>query len=108
MVQIYRDRLGDRVSYQKIPSYISIHPYMIFSIQVDGNRRDDINTYLNHNQISTRMWPSIYKSPYHNQLFNDEFPNADKVANSLINLPIGNGIKENEINYVCDILLKKL
>jgi dTDP-4-amino-4,6-dideoxygalactose transaminase len=106
IVSTYKDILSDLVVYQEIPDYVSTHPYMIFGVLVKKHRRNKINDKLNKLGIATRMWPPIYTSPYHNQIFNEKFTNADDIALRLINLPIGNGSSISDVQYVGNALKK--
>ena len=109
IVEIYKDGLGEIVEYQHIPNYVSVHPNMIFGVLADKKKRDKIISYLNANGIDTRIcWLPAHMQQYHSKMFNGKYPNSESIASRIINLPIGNMLEDDDINYVVDILKKSL
>jgi perosamine synthetase len=88
--------------FQEIPDYVTKHPYMLFGALVNPEIRDDLNKYLNDNGVDTRIcWLPAHEQEYHNKIFpNEILPNSEKIASQIINLPMGNGLTEEEVDYV--------
>jgi perosamine synthetase len=99
-----------QVSFQKIPSYVTLHPYMLFAILVTPKKKNKVNAFLNKNGVETRMcWPPVHVQKYHSKLFGkSKFQNAEKIYSQIINLPMGNGLTENQAYEVIDITKKGL
>lgn len=107
LVQKYKDQLGDIVCFQEIPSYVTQHPHMIFSIMLKNLRqRDELNKHLNQNGVDTRIcWVPTHKQPYHQPLFalQGAFPNSEWIAERTLSLPLGNALVEEEVDYVISV-----
>jgi len=100
---IYKKNLKNAV-FQKIPSYVDAHPWMIFGVLVDKDKRDAIIKKLNENGIGTRIcWPAPHKQGYHTGLFSGSYPNCEEISSRIINLPMGNALTVADIEYVCRI-----
>jgi len=71
--------------------------------------RNRVLEYLNDNGVSSRGYfdPPIHLQPIYKKLFGykkGDFPIAEKVASSGFIIPFFVGLKENEINRVCDTI----
>ncbi|MHA1251555.1 MAG: DegT/DnrJ/EryC1/StrS family aminotransferase [Candidatus Helarchaeota archaeon] len=106
----YMQELKNFVKFQKIPDYVSIHPWMIFSILVDEDKRDILNKKLNSADIETRIcWKPAHLQPYISKYIKyDKYPNAEFLYKKVINLPIGNAMNEEQVDYVIEVLLNSL
>jgi len=104
---IYRDELQNS-EFQQIPDYVSCHPYMLFAILVSPRIRNKLNSYLNRKGIETRIcWPPVHKQKCHLKIFkNYNLPGAESIYSKIINLPMGNGLTENEVMYVVQSVKK--
>lgn len=101
LAKIYNEELGESVEYQKIPDYVNVHPHMIFGVLIGKRKRDYIIQYLKKNGVDTRVcWPPVHTQEYHRKIFNGAYPNSEHIASRIINLPIGNMISEDDVNYV--------
>jgi len=107
-----KNRLADKYKkglknccFQQIPDYATKHPYMLFGVLVDKNIRDSFIKHLNDNGVDTRIcWPSIFKQDYHSQIFSAGGSlNSEKIASEIINLPIGNGLSDEDADYVIEV-----
>lgn len=105
IASIYKKHLS-QFSFQVIPSYVTLHPYMLFAILVNSKKRNKLNSYLNKNGVETRIcWPPVHTQKYHRKLFGKmKFSNAEQIYSQLINLPMGNGLTENQTYAVIDII----
>ena len=107
LVNMYKKGLGDIAEFQNIPPYVSTHPHMLFGILVDAAKRDAIIKTLNENGIGTRIcWNPAHRQPYHSAIFKGNYPNADKLSSRIINVPMGNDLSEEDVQYVIDIFRK--
>ena len=75
---------------------------MLFGILVNKDKRDSINKKLNENGVDTRIcWVPAHKQDYHSKIFkNEKLPNSEHIASSIINLPMGNGLTQENVDYV--------
>jgi perosamine synthetase len=106
IADIYKTELSG-FEFQKIPDYVTRHPYMLFAILLSSKKRNQLNNYLNSNGIETRIcWPPVHKQKYHSKLFKGNFPNSEKIFSRIINLPMGNGLTEEETMFVIKIIKK--
>jgi len=107
LVEKYKKGLKN-CRFQEIPDYVTKHPYMLFGVLVDEDIRDDLNKYLNNNGIDTRIcWLPAHRQEYHKTIFsNENLPNSEKISSQIINLPIGNGLSDEEVDYVINTFNK--
>jgi perosamine synthetase len=111
LVNRYKENLKNLpVDFQKIPDYVSAHPYMIFGTLVPPDKRDLLNEELNKAGIDTRIcWIPCHKQMYHSQLFaNISLPNSEMIASKIINPPMGNRLTLSDVDYICDVYKKVL
>ena len=109
LADIYKKGLGDKIEYQKVPDYVNVHPYMLFGILTDVEKRDSIIKLLNENGVGTRIcWLPTHKQDYHRKIFEGNYPNSELLASRIINLPMGNGLTEKDVNYVVKVFNKIL
>ena len=87
------------------------HNYSYFTIQIDettfGQSRDCLNEFLHrHNVISRRHFFQLANefSCYCNELSEDKTPIAKAVSNSVISLPLYSGIRDDEIDYISELI----
>ena len=107
LATIYKNGLSE-FSFQEIPSYVTLHPYMLFAVLIKPRLRNKLNLFLNKNNVETRIcWPPVHTQKYHSKLFRKQnFPNSEKIYSQLINLPMGNGLSEENVNHVIKIIKK--
>ena len=109
LAKIYKDELHN-FEFQRIPDYVTLHPYMLFAILLDSKKRNSLRKFLSKNQIDTRIcWPPTHKQPFHSNLFRDQkLPNSEKIFSKILNLPMGNGLTETNIHHVAKMINKYL
>lgn len=104
--KIYKTELNN-FEFQEIPQYVSRHPFMLFAILTPKKTRKNLNQFLNKNGIETRIcWPPIHKQSFHSHIFKGKFPNSDEIFSKILNLPMGNGLTEENAMYVIEIIKK--
>jgi perosamine synthetase len=110
LAAIYSTELRGQVGLQTIPDYVTRHPRTIFGVLVDPARRDEIVHELNSEGIDTRIsWPIPTNKIYDRELFPAEaLPAAEGIASRIISLPMGNGLRVDEVRRVCTVLKNAL
>lgn len=102
LASIYKDELK-YCEFQSIPSFVTMHPYMLFGILVSKKKRNKLNIHLNKKGIDTRIcWPPVHKQPYHSKIFNKRLVGAELIYSRIINLPMGNGLTENQVSRIIE------
>jgi perosamine synthetase len=105
LVAKYKKGLGNVFSYQNVPDYVTKNPYMFFGILDEPEKRDKRIELLLKNNIDVRIcWLPAHLQSYHKKLFKGKYPNAEKIGNCAINLPLGNSLTEEEVDYVIRVL----
>jgi len=101
LAKFYKNEISN-VEFQHIPDYVTFHPYMLFGILVTKNKRNYLRNFLSKNGVDTRIcFPPIYSQKYQKGLVKKyHHPGSELVYSKIINLPIGNGLTENDIHYV--------
>jgi perosamine synthetase len=103
LVKIYKEELAD-FDFQKVPSYVTKHPYLFFGIMLKD--RDSLAKYLIKNDIDIRIcWLPAHMQSYHKNIFNVSLPGAEKIANTALELPLG-GCTEEEVSEVIKAIKK--
>jgi dTDP-4-amino-4,6-dideoxygalactose transaminase len=103
LAKIYKDELSE-FDFQKIPNYVSCHPFMLFALLVPKKQRNSLNNHLQKNGVETRIcWLPVHKQPFHSKLFNEKLKNSEEIYSKIINLPMGNGLSANEVSHVCNV-----
>lgn len=95
----------------KLPLFTSEdyeHIYHVFVIRCD--RRDELEEYLNKNGIGT---VKHYPIPMHEQecykdlgIKHGELPIAEEISKTVLSIPMYYGMKDEEVNYVIDMINK--
>jgi len=102
----YKDELN-QFEFQKIPDFVSRHPYMLFGILNPKKYRNSLNKFLQKNGIETRIcWLPVHKQPYHSKIFNIKLKNSENIYSKILNLPMGNGLTEQQCQIVIDTIKK--
>jgi len=98
---MYRERLSQLFKFQRVPSYVTRHAYMMF-IAVAHSRtiRDNLRLHLHSNGIETRTpWPPLHRQP-HFKTAHAKFPNSSRLYRTCISLPLCNTMKDSEAERV--------
>jgi perosamine synthetase len=108
LAKLYKDELSNLVSFQSIPSFVTLHPFMLFAILVKPQIRNKLNKFLNQKNIETRIcWPPVHKQKYHSTIFpKTKLIGSEEIFSKIINLPMGNGLTEEEASHVVKIIKK--
>ncbi len=112
VADMYTKRLKDVVNVPKIPQgfYSSWAQYCI--LLKDEEQRDGLQKYLNENKIPTMIY---FPKPMHSQqafayLEDDgkHCKRATDVSKRVLALPMGPYVTKEDLNYVCDTVIKYL
>lgn len=101
----YQEGLAPYLGFQKIPDYAGEPTWMVFQVLAPDRRtRDRLETRLLKRGIQTRRaFPPMHQQPYLKERFVfGAYPHADWVYDRVLSLPMGNGIRSEEIDYVID------
>lgn len=90
----------------------SKHGRHIFPIWVNPKKRDKILEYINNHGVGAVInYPSIHLFSYYRKRFGCKegvFPNAERIAEREISLPLYPKLKNNEIDYVVEVISKAI
>jgi len=86
--------------------------YWMYSVRIGkqlGLSRDDLMAKLSRKGIETRtFFFPIHRQPaYFSMYEGEEYPLADKLSESGMNLPSGNNLSEGEIRFVCNSIVRE-
>ena len=104
---LYDERLKD-VSWLDIPDALPdycTHTHYFYHIQVKNEKRDQLAKYLRDNGVYTtfRYYPLHRVSAYE---VTGMFPNADYAADHTLCMPIHQTLTDDEVNFICDEVIK--
>tara|TARA_B110000003_G_scaffold247928_1_gene259311 strand:+ start:28014 stop:29117 length:1104 start_codon:yes stop_codon:yes gene_type:complete len=94
----------------KIPKKLNNcdHVYHLYVIQI--NKRDELQQYLTQNGIGTSIHypipPHLQKAYSGLKYKKEDFPIAEKLANTSLSLPIYPGLSNFDIEYICNTIIK--
>ena len=87
----------------------ALNVYWMFSILVAPEKRERLCDYLSQHGVETRpFFHPAHKMPVYAEYHKQEFPVAEKLAASGINLPSGPALTDDEIKYVCSVVKRFL
>lgn len=105
----YTDRLKDMSSI-RIPKVKFDQKGVYYVFNIFAENRDGLQAYLKENEIQSSIY---YPRPLHVQKCFDylgykegDFPVSEKLAKSVLALPIYPEIKEEEVDFVCETIRK--
>jgi len=105
--QIYYDRLHTNImiKFQKKLPYVSDVPH-ICTIQILNGKRDELIEFLNSYDIPTGIHykPNHLLKYYHRENLN--LPITENIYKQILSLPLHPDLSINDINKVCDCILK--
>lgn len=107
IAELYMSNLSQFLEFQFIPSYVGRHPWMLFMcLAKEKSIRDRLNSFLNERGIDTRIpWPPANLQPYHKaRLGYIKCPNAERIYDRVLSLPIGNAVSETQAHKVVEVV----
>lgn len=107
IASMYKEELRD-FEFQYIPDYVTNHPYMLFAALTSSNKRNKLRNFLMKNGVETRIcFPPVHNQKCHLGIFNKiNLPGANSIYSRIINLPMGNGLREEQALQVIDLVKK--
>lgn len=108
LAKIYKEELIE-FEFQKIPKNVTLHPYMLFGVLLKSNIRNKVINYLNKKGIETRIcWKPVHLQKYFSKKLRYHLPNSEQIYSRIINLPMGNGLTENQVIQVSKLVKKAI
>jgi len=109
IAKLYKDRLQD-CEFIKIPTIKGNQKPVYYVFNILAERRDELSEYLKANEIGTSIY---YPIPLHLQKCFEylgykkgDFPVAERICDNIMALPIYPEITEEEVEFVCETILK--
>lgn len=96
------------ISLPHVPEYVTRHSWYMYTISVDESIRDQVVSKLERRNIETRLsFPPVHTQPYYQRRFNytqDYLPTTLLAWSRLINIPIWNGLKREQQDFIIESL----
>jgi len=116
IANLYNKYLSNHKNIIKIPqiSKNNTHTWFVYVIKIKDKRinRDEVIKKLKKQGISTKPYlPSIHLFDFYKKQFNykkGNFPISEDISNNSLALPLYIGLKENDIKYITNKLIKIL
>lgn len=107
--KIYKKLItSKKISFQKIPEYVSQHSYYNFTIFMKPAIKNKLKKYLLSKKIETReSFPPVHIQPYYKKKFNfkkNDFKNSFDSYNSFLDIPIWYGMGNNRVQYISKLI----
>ncbi len=102
---MYKERLSQLFKFQRVPSHVTRHAYMMFiAITQSRTIRDNLILQLESNGIETRTpWPPLHTQPQFKTVHSG-FPNSSALHRKCISLPLYNTMRDSEAERViCEV-----
>jgi dTDP-4-amino-4,6-dideoxygalactose transaminase len=105
------ETMQDKLFMQEVPPYDFVHSGHLFPICLrNAEKKDNFISFLKENGISTTpYYTPLHLFSYYRDTFGyktGDFPNAEYVGEHVICLPLYYDLKEEEQDYVVDIIGK--
>lgn len=81
------------------------HPFMLYTIQVEGGRRDAISAALTAAGIENRIYfPPIHRQPVFADLPDPRLPVTDAAADRILSLPFHSRVEPDDLALMADVI----
>ena len=112
LVEMYRDGLKPVAGIKVLADYENVkNNYAYFPVLIDKDKyrfnRDELHDYLKDNNINTRkyFYPLTVDFPAYKGRFEQyELPNARKVADNILSLPLYGELQKEDIKLIIDLI----
>lgn len=106
LVDTYKSKLLGKFEFQHIPEYVTTHSNMFFAIVCPKKYRAKIQKALLAKGVSSRVtFTPAHMQYWHKNLFrNIRLKNSEFLFSSILSLPLGNKITEEQVEKVIRIL----
>jgi perosamine synthetase len=82
------------------------HPFMLFTIQVPAERRDQVTAALDDARIEWRLYfPPAHRQPVFRAREEVHLPATEAAAHRILSLPIHTRLTEGELGEIADVVL---
>jgi len=90
----------------------STHVFHQYTLKVGGNVRDELRDFLIENGIPAMIYypvPLHQQKAYRDERYKDgDFPIAEKLANTVLSLPMHSELDEEQLNYITSTIKQYL
>lgn len=108
LAAIYNERLSDLSIHLPVEPNDHKHVYQMYTIKIKDNLRNKLYTFLRKKgiEVSVHFDPPIHKQFFYikNYPSQKELPITEKVAGSILSLPIYPDLKEDDVLFICDMI----
>ncbi|MDQ3110650.1 MAG: dTDP-4-amino-4,6-dideoxygalactose transaminase [Bacteroidota bacterium] len=89
-----------------IPSYAMSNGHIYYLVCKSAGERDQLMAFLKKENVNAVFhYQSLHKSPFYSGKHDGrELPNADRLSECLLRLPLFYGIKESQISRICKVI----
>ena len=112
VVQKLKYLMGSNIKFQKVPSYVDLHPYYNLTCLFDDKEtRDLVQKKWESNQIETRIsFPPamITISSKSSKVTVSKLPNTILSYETMLDIPCHQNITDNEIDKISNIILNNV
>lgn len=85
------------------------HPYMLYTVQVDPERRDAASAALTAAGIENRIYfPPAHRQPIFAHLPDPHLPVTDEAARRILSLPFHSRLREQDLAFIAEVLQESL
>jgi perosamine synthetase len=102
IAEYYSEELRGLLTPQRVPSFVTRHPYMLYmGLLRDKRTRDQLCNHLKESGIDYRIpWPPAHRQEFGHGLGQSGYPSADGIFGRVISLPIFNAMTRAEARKV--------
>ncbi|MEZ5178260.1 MAG: DegT/DnrJ/EryC1/StrS family aminotransferase [Acidimicrobiales bacterium] len=94
----------DGVTPPEVPAECE-HPYMLYTVQLDPERRDDVSRALTAAGIENRIYfPPAHRQPIFAHLPDPHLPATDAAAGRILSLPFHSRLREEDLAFIAEVL----
>ncbi len=85
------------------------HPYMLYTVQIDPERRDAVSRALTAAGIENRIYfPPAHRQPIFAHLPDPRLPVTDAAAERILSLPFHSRLREADLSFIAQVLAEAL
>jgi perosamine synthetase len=100
----------EMIWWQKQPSYVTLHPYMLFQVICKNQKlRDKILENLSKKEVEYKVcWRPVHMQPVYAKKLRGNYPNSEWLYERSFTLPIGNAMPEDLVEYVAESVIEAI
>ena len=78
------------------------HPYFFFGVEVDAAHRLHVIQELTQSGVEVKTWTAAHLQSHLRYLSHDDLSTSDRLARSVVLLPMNNGLTDIQVEYVVE------